>query len=182
MAGRFDLRPLLTGLTEGLRKRRNNGTEPPDTRARWTLVGVPTLLAVGAAATGVELEAPDQVLAAVAVYAGALLAAFALIAGWRDSIVARGRSVDGARLRSLREAGAHILMSVVVAAALSALLAADANLTISDAPTWLAEGGERAFHGALVWLFAYLLLTLVLVTNLLWDAFDLEGSDQRSGV
>lgn len=177
MPGRFDLRPLARGLGTGLRRRQVLGAEPVDRRARRVLVITPTVVFVAAIALGLELSKADQLLAGTALLVGALLTAFSQVASWRDRLLARERKVDAVHVRALDEAAAHILVSVLLSGFTAVLLVVLANI---DSDVALA-------HQTLLWLvrilsslsvacFSYLALTLIIVVNLLWDAYQGAGS------
>lgn len=177
MPGRFDLRPLARGLGDGLRRRQVLGAEPAGRRARSVLIVVPLVVFVAALLLGLELSKADQLLSGTTLLVGALLTAFSQVASWRERLLARERKVEAVHIRALNEAAAHILVSVLLSGFSAALLIVLANL---DSDVVLA-------HLPLLWLvrvlsslsaasFSYLALTLVIVVNLLWDAYQGAGS------
>lgn len=179
MAGRFDLRPLIQGVREGLRRRRASGPEPADWGARRVLLIAPGIVLVASIAVGGGVSAADPLLAGTALLIGGLLAAFSQLASWRERLLARERKVDRRRIRALDEAGAHILWAVVVSVGATVDLVILANLDVTnESPLWLAIAG-RVLGAVGAAVFAYLALTLVLVTNLLWDAYQ-DGGDSST--
>jgi hypothetical protein len=178
VAGRFDLRPLLKGVGRGLRKRRDTGPEAPDKRVRGVLLALPLAAAWTTAAAGFVLPHADQFIAGAAVLVGALFAAFTQIAAWRDRLLARGNQTDGVDLRALDEAGAHVLFTVVISLAATADLVILANLDVEQKDPSLAFSillrGLTAFG---VGTFTYMTLSLFVVVNLLWDAYEKTGAN-----
>lgn len=198
---RLDLRPLLAGLKVGLRLRRREGVEPPDTPTILVLVATPLVVGGLIAGFQVTLQAADQLLAGAALLVGALFAAFGMVASWRERLLERDRKVDGIKLRALNEATAHILFSVVVSLIATGVLAVLSNLVASisaavpaPAPTTAtaAPGTTPPLPGtppvpltehiAAVALsaigcaaLAYLLVSMLIVVNLLWDAYSTAG-------
>lgn len=177
MSGRFDLRPLIRGVGSGLRLRRARGTEPADRKTRGVLVAVPTLIFLVDVVVGFGLPKADQVLAGTALLIGGLLASFSQLAGWRERLLDRERAVDGRRIRALDEAAAHILFSIVVSVCATLALVVVSNLdVIADSPSWL-KVCARVLGAVGAAGFAYLALTMVLVANLLWDAYQEVGDE-----
>ncbi len=171
MVARFDLRDLYHGLTDGLRKRREQDEhEPPDVAARVLLVAVPILVGVSAGLVG-PLEVGDALLAGVALLIGALIAGFTQVAAWKDRLQARGRATDAVAIRSLNEAAAHILIAVVASVfGTATAIVSMASSSIECPPLWLIVL-TRIVVGLSAASFAYIALTLVIVVVLLWDSF-----------
>lgn len=177
MAGRFDLSPLIRAVGRGLRKRRSQGVEPPDVRTRFVLIAVPGAVAAAVTATGTDLTAADQFLAAVALFLGALLTVFGQIAAWRDRLSARHVPTDRLDLRALDEAAAHILFAVLVTLATAIPLVVRANLGDDVSALGAAGAITARICAALASAgCAYLVLNIWLVTNLLWDAYEKSAS------
>lgn len=177
MPGRFDLRPLARGLGDGLRRRQVLGAEPVDRRARCVLIFAPIIVFVAAIALGLELSKADQLLAGTALLVGAFLTAFSQVASWRERLLARERKVDAVHVRALDEAAAHILVSVLISGFAAVLLVVLANINPDVALAhqtllWLV----RILSALSVTCFSYLALTLIIVVNLLWDAYQGAGS------
>lgn len=177
MPGRFDLRPLARGLGDGLRRRRVLGAEPADRRVRGVLIGVPIVVFIAALVLGLELVKADQLLAGTALLVGAFLTTFSQVATWRERLLARERKVEAVHIRALNEAAAHILVSVLLAGFTAVLLIVLANIDTNVALThpalrWLV----RILSALSVACFSYLALTLIIVVNLLWDAYQGAGS------
>lgn len=178
MSERLNPRPLFVGLLAGLRKRRVSDDEPPDRSARWVLFGVPVL--VGAAVGGFQVvfSNADQLLAACALLAGALLTGFAQIASWRERILYRHRAVDDIDVRALNEAAAHVLVSLLasVVAAMAVFVLANLDLQCPPLLVYIAACVLSALSaGALV----YVAISLLIVVNLLWDAFQNEQREAK---
>jgi hypothetical protein len=171
VSGRFDLRPLVKGAVGGLRRRRAVGPEQSDTATRAILAIVPVGSAVLCLAFQIELQKADQLVAGLALLVGANLAAFAQIASWRERLTARARRVDRVNRRSLDEAAAHVLVSALVAFLATAVMIVLANIDLPRCPTdvqsWIVRGLSAFGVSAL----SLLLLLLVIVVNLLWDAY-----------
>lgn len=170
MSERLDFRPLLVGLIDGLRERRFSADEPPDRQARWLLFGSPLL--VGGAVGGFQIvfSNADQLLAACALLAGALLTGFAQIASWRERILYRHRAVDGVDVRALNEAAAHVLVSLIasVIAAVAVFVLANLDLHCPPLVVHVAACILSAVSAAAL---VYVAASLLIVVNLLWDAF-----------
>jgi hypothetical protein len=174
---RLDLRPLLEGLWEGLRRRRSIAeSELPDYWTRGILFGVPVAAIVVVAVLRIRLGGADQLLAGTALLAGALLTGFGQIATWRERLLQRPVTVTGSRLRALNEAVAHVLVCLVVSLIATACVIVLANLDLTDARL-VVMGIEVGFSALAVASFSYIFIALVIVVNLLWDAFREEESD-----
>ncbi len=174
MASRLDVRPLVRGVLAGLRHRRDlQEEESPDWPTRIVLVAIPAAVIAAMLLFHVTLGVPDQLLAGAALLAGALLTGFSQVAAWRERILTRD---EQARTRALDEAAAHILGSLLISVLITVLVVALAVLpTLGISSLLLAV---RAVFGAVaVGALAYVGLTLVIVANLLWDAFQLEKKD-----
>jgi hypothetical protein len=173
MAGRFDLRPLFYGVLDGLRHR---GEEPEsvDWATRSVLTGAPIAALIACVAFDVQLTSADQLLAGVALLAGALLAAFAQVGSWRERILQKRKNTDDDRVAALNEAAAHILLSIVVSLFAMAVVIVLANLDPYAAWTpWTS----RVLSGLGVAALTYLGLVMIIVVNLLWDAYGQEPAD-----
>lgn len=181
MSRRFDLRPLLSGVVQGLRKRRPIGDEPADVRTRRILIVTPLVAAALIAGFRVELTGADQMLAGMALLIGALVVSFSQVASWRERLLERDRKVDQMSIRSLDEAAAHILFGVVLAGVATAAFGTLANihLGIND-PGVVRTVAAVALSAVGVAIYVYILLTLVITVNLLWDAYERSGSGKSS--
>lgn len=173
MAGRFDLKPLFRGVLDGLRHR---GQEPEsvDWVARSVLIGVPAAALIACIAFDVQLRSADQLLAGVALLAGALLAAFAQVGSWRERILQRRKDTDHDRVAALNEAAAHILLSIVVSLFAMAVVIILANL---DPCSHWTPWTSRVLSGFGIAALSYLGLVMIIVVNLLWDAYEQEPVD-----
>lgn len=178
MSERLDPRPLMQGLLDGLRKRRLSGNEPVDHAARWILFGTP--IAVGLLVGGFQVvfTQADQLLAACALLAGALLTGFAQVASWRERILARQREVDEVDVRALSEAAAHILVSLLVSVAAAVSVFALANLDLNCPPLGV-HIWSCILSGLSAASLTYVAISLVMVVNLLWDALQNEQREAK---
>lgn len=182
MPGRLDLRPLVGGALVGLRRRRAHGEEPVDGTVRYVLFGVPLVTGAVIGALRVQLQDPGTLAAGVAVLIGALLGGFAMLGGWKERLVARDRDTEQVNLRALDEAGAHVLLSVVVSVVASVCLAVVANATTPDAGA-VREWTLAVFGGVSVAALVYIAISMIIVVNLLWDAYvSATPEHRRTGV
>jgi len=180
MPQRLDLRPLLEGLWSGLRRRRTTAeAEPGDVWTRVILLGVPLLGLVAVAVLRIRLGGADQLLAGTALLAGALLTGFGQIATWRERLLQRSSIVTGSRIRALNEAVAHVLVCLLVSLVATGCVIVLANLDLTDARA-VVIGVEVGFSALAVAAFAYIFIALVIVVNLLWDAFREEERDMTT--
>lgn len=178
MVERFNPGPLIRGLFEGLRLRRNSPEEPDDRWARLILFMVPPTTGAVLVTARVELPAADQLLAASALLVGALLAGFAQVASWRERILVRHRRVDIVDVRALNEAAAHILISLLVSTVGSIAMFVLSNLDLKSSST-VVHGFAQAASALSASAFTYVALSLFIVTNLLWDAYMNEEREIR---
>lgn len=174
MASRLNPQKLFQGVLAGLRHRREDiAAEKPDWVTRIVLVAVPILVGGGMIWLRFEVQAPDQLLAGAALLAGALLTGFSQVAAWRERILTRD---EQARTRALNEAAAHILFSLLAAVFIMTLVVLLVVIPGCGLPDWVS--GLRIWLGAVaVAALAYVGLTLLIVSNLLWDAFNFEQED-----
>ncbi len=163
MPARLSPRPLFAELIRGLRLRRNIGIEPEDRLTKFALFGIPIALFFACLVAGISLPKGDQLLAGGALLVGAFLASFAQLAGWRERLTARSRKVDGAEMRAIDEAVAHVLVSVLASVVLCGSLVVETNVST---PFVAVPASALA-----VALLTYLGLTLLVVVNLLHDAY-----------
>ncbi|WP_157559486.1 hypothetical protein [Nocardioides sp. Soil777] len=168
--GRLNIGPLVAALNSGLRKRSLTGEEEPDTFARRALLIIP--LAAGGAmiVTRTPLAAADQLTDSAAILVGALIAAFGTVAVWRERLTQRDRSVELVSRRALDEAAAHILTSTLATLLGLVFLIAVANIDPGKSDDLLIWG-EAVLSGLGLALYVYVMLTLVIVVNLLWDGY-----------
>jgi hypothetical protein len=132
---------------------------------------VPVASAAVCLAFQVELKQADQLIAGLALLAGANLAVFAQIASWRERLTARARRIDRVNRRSLDEAAAHVLVSALISFAATAVMIVLANIDLPRCPTNLQLWTVRGLSAFGVAALSLLLLLLVIVVNLLWDAY-----------
>lgn len=178
MPGRLDPRPLVRDLLQGLRLREHAEPEPPDVVTRIVLWGTPIIVGIAIGVCDLQLRDIGQLLSAVALFLGVLVAAFTQVASWRERILSRGRRIDDIDVRSLNEAGAHILISVLAALAIATLILVLINLPSGHNLIWL-QVIARFLRGCCAAGFTYMGLTLVVVVNLLRDAYLNEEREAR---
>ncbi len=171
MFDRLNLGPLARGVWDGLRDRKPVGEEPADRPTRRLLLWAPIGAAVLLAVFRIELDSADELIGGLALLIGALIGAFGLVAGWKERLAARNLPVDGTALRALDEAAAHILMSVFVSAVATAAFGALAQ--VAPAGDSLPKQVAATALGAIgVASSVYIFLSLWIVVNLLWDAYE----------
>ena len=176
MLDRISPRRVLIGVLSGLRHRTDAGVEPPDIAARMVLFGMPLVVAGLLVWTETIIADAEVVLAAAALLVGALLAGFSQIAGWREKVLERGRSVDAIRVRALNEAGALILMSVHVSVLASLAVFLVALIDLEHADTWL-RWITVVLSSVAPAALAYVAISLIFVAILLWDGFINDQTD-----
>jgi hypothetical protein len=106
--GRLDVRPLLAGAMQGLRRRRVNGDEPVDGPARYVLFGLPIVAGSITTALRVQLHDAGALATACGVLIGALLTSFGAVGLWKERLAFLGGSNSDADLEfsgSLCESG-----------------------------------------------------------------------------
>jgi hypothetical protein len=158
-------------LLEGLRLRRHIGDEPEDRLTKLVLFGLPTAVCIVAIVVGFKVSAVDQMLTAVSVLVGALLAAFTQLAGWRERLSARQLKIDGIKMRALDEAVAHVLVAVLASAWMAGCLFVAASTT--SAAVDIVCGAVTLATAV------YLGVTLLIVVNLLWDAYRAANPESK---
>lgn len=163
MSTRLDPRPLFNALTNGIRLRRNIGEEPEDRFTKLFLFGLPIGVFFASIVAGLKLPAADQVIAGAALFIGAMLAGFSQLAAWRERLTTRNLKIDGAKMRMLDEAIAHVLVSALAAAWLTGALVVAANSHYG----WVNVLMSSIAASTMV----YLGVSLLVVVNLLWDAY-----------
>lgn len=174
---RFSLVALLRGVDTGLRERRQFGEEPPDRNVRRLLVWVPFAVFVLAFPARAVLQSPTQLTSAFGLMSGALLAIFSLIARWREDLTRRDRKTDAVTKRHLDETVSLILMSCLASAlgaAITVLLSTFQIPGVWSPMRWVAL--VLSASGLAVG--AFLLLNLVIVVHLLWEAY--TGVNKRA--
>lgn len=178
MPGRFDLGPLRQGLLSGLRHRATVGEERPDDLSRTLLWWIPLGAASFSFVFSFRLAAADQMLAGFALLAGAALAAFSQLASWRERFTERGLRSEGISSRALDEAVAHVLFTVVAAVAGAVTTGILANLDPQSRSIWI-EQLSRVVTACSMAIAAYLVLTLIIVVNLLFDAYTTVNNTEK---
>ena len=171
MPGRFDLGPLARAVGVGLRHRAAVGAEVNDRGTRAVLIVFPTAGFILSLAFRVALGGADQLIAGFALLAGTSIASFTQLAAWREKLTARARRVDGVASRALDEAVAHVLMVVVVSMAATVAMVIVFNIDPGRDPSPAVLWTIRGFSAAGIGAGLYVVLTLVIVVNLLFDAY-----------
>lgn len=171
MPGRFNLGPLAHAVGDGLRHRASVGTEAKDRTTRAVLVLLPATGVILSLTLGVELSGADQLIAGFALLAGTSIAAFTQLAAWREKLTARAKKVDGVASRALDEAVAHVLMIVVVSMAATVAMVIVFNIEPGEDPSAAVQWTIRGFSAAGIGAGLYVVLSLVIVVNLLFDAY-----------
>lgn len=174
MTDRFSPRPLLRGAWGSLRARAHVGTERRDWAAISVLAGLPLLLGVASWYWGWSIRATDPLIGGYSLLAGVLLAGVPQLAAWRQRLTDRSRAADGVAKRKLDEAVAHTLLGVLTSTALAAVSVVLGNISVpgADRPDVVIPAVARGFTTVIVVGSAYLVLTLVLVVNLVFDAYE----------
>jgi hypothetical protein len=140
------------------------------------LFGVPVLGAAVVSVLRIRLGGADQLLAGTALLAGALLTGFGQIAAWRERLLQRPVIVGGSRIRALNEAVAHILVCLLMSLVATSCVIVLANLDLTDARAGVIVV-EVGFSAVAIAAFTYIFISLIIVVNLLWDAFREEEID-----
>jgi hypothetical protein len=174
MASRLNLRPVLFGHWRGLTMRRYmpNGdvVSRPYVPARTLTLLVPAAAGVGCwlwlrgrnDTWSLPPEFAGAAIAAAALLSAGLVAAFAVLVGWRDRLTERDRARERALRAMVDEAVAHVLLAtlesvlVVPAAALSMIL----------------HGGAARAATTLTWILsAHVIFLFVLLVPRLYSAY-----------
>lgn len=190
---RFSQRPLADALRAGLRvrKRGDGKDEEPDRLAIAILVGAPVLVFIVTVALQLRLPNSDLLLAAAALLVGALLTAFTQIATWRERLVASGLETVSVRIRALDEAAALVLSGLLVAVACAVAVLLVGVVSSAHMPSYLGWIGgqtleilrsvrdwiEIALTAVAGAVFGYIVVSIVIVTGLLLDAYTESKSD-----
>src|SRR5690606_33881385 len=140
--------------------------------------GLPLLICAALVIFQVTLHGSEELLAGLALAAGALLTGFAQVAGWRERLLSRDLSVNALRIRALNEAVTNLLVSLVASLLATLGVIVLSNLDLQEPPMWLHWLGVSV-SGVVGALLAFVGLSLVIVVNLLWDAYTDEGHDAR---
>lgn len=163
MSARLDVRPLACALLDGLRHRAQIGQERQDGATKYLLFGIPTAIFCVSLSAGLRLTGANDLIAGTAVLIGALLVGFSQLASWRERLTARNARIDGAEMRMLDEAVAHVLVATLASGVLSSAIAIGSN---ASWPPAIVIASSLAAS-----ITAYLALSLLIVVNLLWLAY-----------
>ncbi|GIG41932.1 hypothetical protein [Cellulomonas phragmiteti] len=183
MTDRFSPAALVKEAWDSLRQRTVVGAEPHDWAARLTLLVLP------AAGLGVSIwldwsiRDSGSLIAGLSLLAAALFAIVPQFAAWRQRLTERARPSEGIAQRKLDEVVAHTLLAAVVAIGLVAIAVVLGNIStpvegsLEVVVPWVA----RILTGIMVGGGTYLILTMMLVVNLLFDAYrDANGLAERA--
>lgn len=184
MAGtdRFNPFPLVASSFTSLKKRhRNEALEKPDWVARLVVALIPLTGAIGAgyAAWNSQFAVPaDKLLAGVAVLAGALVASFTQVAGWRERLTMTP-GVEDYELRRLDETAAHTLAGAAAGLVASVLLMAVTLVPRPAVHEWeFWRGLYSLLSGLTVFVTAYSgVLTLVSIP-IIWGVYQQQHEDR----
>ncbi|WP_284299873.1 hypothetical protein [Homoserinibacter gongjuensis] len=122
-----------------------------------------------------RLDAASELLAGAALLVGALVATFSQVAVWRERLLARDDTVGPMRIRALNEAAAHILLGTM--ASVGATVAIVTLVSFSwPCASVVGHWVQVALSSLTLGLFAYVVVTIMIVINLLWDAYQEEGT------
>lgn len=183
MTDRFSPVALMRAAWESLRQRTVVGSERRDWAARLTLLLLP------GAGLGISLwldwsiRDPGALIAGLSLLAAALFAIVPQFAAWRQRLTERARPTEGVARRKLDEVVAHTLLAVVVTVGLTAIAVVLSNISApaEGSPTVVIPWISRVLTGLMVGGGTYLILTMMLVVNLLFDAYqDANGLSGRS--
>lgn len=180
MLDRFDLRPVLRGLDQGLRHRRQFGDEPVDVGARKVLRWVPLVVLTLSIALQLVVRTPGQLTTAFSLMSSALLSAFALIARWRETLSAREHRTDDVPKRALDEAVAHILVCSVLGVVGAVVTAAMSTFTVPYTPRAPMHWVGCVMSGGVLAIGTRLALQFVIVVHLLWEQYERVNKPSNS--
>ena len=179
MAHRLDLHPLIKDLAASISNRREDlANERPDRGTQIVLLAVPGLVGILVVAFRIELRDAGQLLAGAALLAGALLTGFGQVAAWRERLLLRPISISASRVRSLNEAAGHILVGLVISLVASLCVMLLSNLSTHSGPIWV-HGLAVGLSAAAAACISYIAISLVIVVNLLWDAYKEDQDEVR---
>ena len=169
MTDRFDVGPLLGGMFTRLRRRSQTGEEATDWIAVGALILLPLAIVIALAWSQFVARRPDQLIAAFALLAGSLVAAFSLLATWRSQIPGDSDGSMNVARRRVDEAAAHSLT-----AAFGCMVGAAVMVILTNLPTcpsailhWLRVSLSSLGVGVGV----FVSLSFLISVNLIWDAY-----------
>lgn len=174
MTDRFSLFPLAAHAWGSLRRRAAVGRERRDWPAILTLTMLPLSAAYISVRFGWTVQHSESLVAGFSLLAASLLAVVPQFAAWRQRLTDRDKRGEGVARRKIDEAVTHTLLGVVVSVGLAALAVVLTNTTTTtpqgtESMLWpWAEAGATAVIMAGG---TYLVLTMILVVNLLFDAY-----------
>lgn len=174
MTDRFDPRPLVSRALGSMRRRSQVGQEPRDWAALFVMVVAPSGLGFISWAFAWSVRSADSLVAGFSLLAAALLAVVPQLAAWRQRLTDRDRGSEGVARRKLDEAVSNTLVGVLVSIVLAVLSIIIANIIVPSTPNGIDIAYPevvRLLTAILATGGAYLALTLLLVVNLLFDAY-----------
>lgn len=174
MTDRFSLIPLATEAWGSLRRRASRGHELRDWPAILTLIILPVIAATAVVWQQWTIQNPESLVAGLSLLAAALLAVVPQFASWRQRLTERSKAVEGVARRKIDEAVTHTLLGVVLSVGIAflAVILANSRYTTpygdkSMLLPWVEVGaGAITAAGG-----TYLVLTILLIVNLLFDAY-----------
>lgn len=183
MTDRFNPGPLIVRAFNEMRRRSQIGEEPPDRLSRLILIALPLIMGFTSWWFAWSVRSADSMVAGFSLLAAALLAVVPQLASWRQRLSDRNRASEGVARRKLDEAVANTLVGVLASIALALVSVILANIVIPSSPS----AGDAAYPevarlltASLVAGGTYLGLVILLVVNLLFDAYTDASADSQS--
>jgi hypothetical protein len=172
---RFNPIPLVIASFGALRRRSVVGREPRDLIALFVLVVVPVAVGIGSFTLGWVLRDAGALISGFSLLAGSLLGAVSQFASWRQRLAERNKALDGVACRKIDEAVYNALVAAVASVLLAGLSVVVANVALppvsGDTSGVLIPVAARVLTAVLAVGGSYLVLTLILVINLFFDAY-----------
>lgn len=175
MSDRFNPFPLLLDAWGAIRVRATVGHEHRDWAALVVLGLLPLGLGFWSVWSNWVIRDSSSLIAGFSLMAASLVAVIPQLASWRQRLTDKNSRVDGVGRRKLDEAVSHTLVGVVASIILAVLAVVLSNIVTPSQdgtdPRIALPWAARLITGGLVGGGAYLILTLLLVVNLLFDAY-----------
>lgn len=171
MSDRFSPVALMVNAWGSLRVRSAVGHERPDWTAIVALAGLPAGLGVLSFWQGWVFRETGSLVAAFALLSAAQVAIVPQFASWRQRLSERARASEGIARRKVDEAVSNLLLSVVVCVLLTVLAVVLANIAPPSGPDDPLALTARLLTGVMCAGACYLVLTILLIVNLLFDAY-----------
>ena len=180
MTDRFDITPLVRAALGGMTHRAVLGKERRDWVALATLTLLPVASAVVSMFFGWRLRDAGSLVAGLSLLGAALLALVVQFAAWRGRLSERKKPSEAVARRAIDEAVANTLLATLTCVALAALTAVLSNISAPD-PTWtVIPAAAEVLTALIIGGCVYLGLILLVVLNLLFDAYQQATSDDAS--